>query len=881
MSSNTLNQEVLNNFLVEAFIMLDRTEDARELLEQHSYLASHWRGLALKYSDKDDLDNAIYSFRRSYESGDLKSLPWLVELLSRYFPNDNSLPDLQTEQSTFVKAGDSEVIFSLGNIQLVSGNFVETYRLWQPFVGKNLWIFDRNLYFNLLQNPDETIAIAHREFGHLSNRAEIINCLVELYSRHWLTEPDALEALLSLLVYYSSLAELESNSTFTLDNLFNMALHHAKKGNFWSLYSTLIFANGFGFDCPALYEFVETSGLTEVLQRVDLYSAISDKTSPASAKFQSFAGFGNQKHDIQKIFNKAQAAQNEGDVKAEISAWVEGAKLGNVNCFYNIGVTIGKELGIVCNYFGCTGGEGEIWGELAKGIQMDDIRTMESEIHYLNESLLQPVIRNYRTKFKLDVLGSTSNLTEGSLPNMTKLKDLLEFIGFKYVELSDTTIALPYAKGDQSLINFVELVNDNGKEVFLIHSPLLITRIGSEGRFVSPQTGITKLEEKLIRIVIRGHHLIFPNMGIWLSDIFASIPEDRRPNIFLNSMQAHELWRFIGNSQNIFVEPIPTTEPFNQIDFGYAVDASLVSDHLETAVKGSISAIIGVVTTVSKMQQDSKEMFDLMFNHDATQANQLELVGLTNSEQLEKEVTFALLDKALLDLRDRNDNTQVRSLQDKGIEVASQIVLFVELNKKNLEFISDTLLRLSRHHNYDVEIRNALNNAGWIYQIENLNGDKATTCFEASARLGSANAMSNLSWRLMLQERFEEVIEVYERYYYRIMTTRTIPEDFAQAANFRSNVALCRWALGASKEVLNDIWSDEYFQERHAESFFYPILYDHLNGGNHDVKSRIDSLGMTVNEELRETFEDSKNNQGWFGEISRKALQLLEDETPK
>jgi hypothetical protein len=128
----------------------------------------------------------------------------------------------------------------------------------------------------------------------------------------------------------------------------------------------------------------------------------------------------------------------------------------------------------------------------------------------------------------------------------------------------------------------------------------------------------------------------------------------------------------------------------------------------------------------------------------------------------------------------------------------------------------------------------------------------------------------------MLQERFQEAIDIYEKYYYRIMSTRTIPEDFAQAANFRSNIALCRWALGASKEVLNDIWSDEYFQEKHAESLFYPILYDYLNDNNHDSKSRVNSLGVNVRAELRETFQEGKKNRGWFGDISTKALDLLE-----
>ena len=89
-----------------------------------------------------------------------------------------------------------------------------------------------------------------------------------------------------------------------------------------------------------------------------------------------------------------------------------------------------------------------------------------------------------------------------------------------------------------------------------------------------------------------------------------------------------------------------------------------------------------------------------------------------------------------------------------------------------------------------------------MYESENREDAQVMALFEASARLGCSNAMSNISWRLMQQERFEESIEIFDRYYYKLMTTRVTPEDFNQAANFRSNVALCRWALGASREEL-------------------------------------------------------------------------------
>jgi hypothetical protein len=141
--------------------------------------------------------------------------------------------------------------------------------------------------------------------------------------------------------------------------------------------------------------------------------------------------------------------------------------------------------------------------------------------------------------------------------------------------------------------------------------------------------------------------------------------------------------------------------------------------------------------------------------------------------------------------------------------------------------------------------------------------------------------MSNISWRLMLQERFEESVKLYDKYYYKLMTTRIIPEDFIQAANFRSNIALSRWALGATREELINIWSDEYHQGRHAESLFYPILYDYINGDRENMKQRMDALEQHVISELVETFEEGKKNRGWFGGISKVALELLQKERPK
>ena len=47
------------------------------------------------------------------------------------------------------------------------------------------------------------------------------------------------------------------------------------------------------------------------------------------------------------------------------------------------------------------------------------------------------------------------------------------------------------------------------------------------------------------------------------------------------------------------------------------------------------------------------------------------------------------------------------------------------------------------------------------------------------------------------------------------------------------------------------------------------------------MRQRVDSLEPHVISELVETFEEGRKIKGWFGEISKAALELLRKERPK
>lgn len=68
---------------------------AIEYFSKCTELPDAWRSLALAYSDVDDLENSIMAFEKAVQVGDMKSLPWLVELLQVHRPDDPELPKLK------------------------------------------------------------------------------------------------------------------------------------------------------------------------------------------------------------------------------------------------------------------------------------------------------------------------------------------------------------------------------------------------------------------------------------------------------------------------------------------------------------------------------------------------------------------------------------------------------------------------------------------------------------------------------------------------------------------------------------------------------------------------------------------------------------------
>ena len=79
------------------FERLGDFEKSIEAYKQCTELPNVWRSLALAYADIDELEKSLESFEKAVDSGDIKSLPWLVELLEMHRPDDSRLPRMKKQ----------------------------------------------------------------------------------------------------------------------------------------------------------------------------------------------------------------------------------------------------------------------------------------------------------------------------------------------------------------------------------------------------------------------------------------------------------------------------------------------------------------------------------------------------------------------------------------------------------------------------------------------------------------------------------------------------------------------------------------------------------------------------------------------------------------
>jgi tetratricopeptide (TPR) repeat protein len=416
----------------------------------------------------------------------------------------------------------------------------------------------------------------------------------------------------------------------------------------------------------------------------------------------------------------------------------------------------------------------------------------------------------------------------------------------------------------------------------LIYTCLLTSKFDKDGTPVSGLSGLNRIQEKVLEVLIRDQELVFPSMMMDIGDIFNLVPKDKAPQSFVNVSKSKEYWYIVGATvASIFYEALPTKHEFEKIEFGYGIDLALQSDHFETAIRAVAGSITGMLDVISGMQVESPELFDLIFGHSPSAQFDFEknLVDYSELAKLGSKTAQMIIQFKEKDQNKRLENLLV--LSEEGLRAARRVMFeAVELTPSNIDIIAREMLKEAEIEENHPQVGDALNNIGWRYG-EFGHPDKARTLFEEAARLGCGNALSNLNWSLLITGEHEYARKVFDECYYRVMTTRENENDYEQGANLRSNDALHRLALGASHDELRSIWLDAHFQENHLESKFYPILLDHIEGKSEQVQAGLADLNKFQKKELVEIFKSLLDAHEWISGIAQTSLELLGEEPQK
>ena len=830
-----------------------------KIIEGNQELSHFWRQVALGYSDVDDVENSIKYFKIAYEAGDNKSLPWLIEILRAYSPADASLTALEHKFNSLLESGDFDVQFSLGNISLVRENYSELLSIWRDLIRKGNSQIDLNLIDCLIRDLDNPILqeLVGIEAG--ASRDQILSHIEKLLLTY--SDVDS-RAVFSLGELYDSFEGLGQDLDKVRGTYMGLVLSWAIEGDIPLIIHGYQITQDLGDDTLEVFKrLIDDNDLSSLVRLALGENALEGSKSSFSTDL--YSKVSPQSARIDEIFEEALEAQKINDLEREIQLWLEGAKLGNTNCLFNYALALGNQMGISCNLFGCSGAEGQIWGDLIKNIQQNGNHNFDREIHTLEIALGAGLVTSASINSNSPIDKNGPQLITDS-EKVSKVVDVLDELMLLYVHRPQHGITIPYA---DDLISFqvsLELMRDETQDLMFIYSPLLY---GS--------SELTKHEQNLIRMLIRNAALIFPLSGFNL-DIFGSLPDEQRPNFFINRMDCAQIPRFVGaRIDELILDFIPVKETTSQFAFGMAVSLDLQSDDFLLAVRESIKIVTNVVANMQSLRLESGALFQNNFDHLTAHTKDTESIEIDMPNQIKLNLPYAKFLQAVKDSAAKENVEPLIYLATQGFKPAIRELYNFKLDKNQIEQIGKLILDLYKDCEQDTVIAYFLNNLGFALDNEE-KFDEAMRYFEASARLGCANALSNVTWYRLLRGDHSSAVELFNEVYYKVMISRETSQDFEQAANSRSNNALNRWALGENPEDLREIWADEYFQGDHLESKFYPILIDYQSGKTELAIEKLAQLPKFMRDELKEMFALSRENELWFGEISRSSLALLE-----
>jgi hypothetical protein len=209
-------------------------------------------------------------------------------------------------------------------------------------------------------------------------------------------------ALADIGLAYVENPGLEIFKDYSPLDFFNSFMESAVEGHDQSVLMAIHFASVFEDAIPddsQLLNLVDEYGLRDLLEEMNYRRIMAGAISDVSAKYGSVGNQRQGNNAIQEIFDRADEAQKSGDAMGEITAWIQGAELGDADCFHNVGVALCNELGIVQNYFGAQGGEDKAWSPLAKGIGASENRPGRGPLFKMSRLLSANQINAVRSTY--------------------------------------------------------------------------------------------------------------------------------------------------------------------------------------------------------------------------------------------------------------------------------------------------------------------------------------------------------------------------------------------------------------------------------------------------------------------------------------------------
>lgn len=282
--------------------------------------------------------------------------------------------------------------------------------------------------------------------------------------------------------------------------------------------------------------------------------------------------------------------------------------------------------------------------------------------------------------------------------------------------------------------------------------------------------------------------------------------------------------------------------PLEVLSVGYTLSADLSGGHLRGVISGAIQSLMVMQDYVTQMFDSEPAIFNEIFNA-------IPMTRILNHRDL--------FEGDVPDIESAIRGTESKAREAMGAMKERRHALMVDPDADPVD----------------------INNAAWQLLRDGFL-EQALVGFDRAASYGQPNALATLTWQLMLADRAEHAVQVYEDYFPRIenwmgMQDEFIQEEtFSQIANSKSNAALAYLALDQAHTALR-MW-EEAAAADHIEAKAYPAVLAARDGDDRRARKMLRKL--TANElakfraDMDEVFE---GGSGWFAAWARDALELI------